>query len=148
MLRQLFLPCICLTALGLICSPLSQALSKGNLIIAIEGIAPEGEICLSLFASSRGFPGERSQALQADCIDVSDPMITFTDLTPGSYAVAVFQDENGDRTLNRNGLGMPIERFGFSQNPQIIAGPPRFGEAAIVVVGPATSIQIQLQSLF
>jgi uncharacterized protein (DUF2141 family) len=148
MLRQLFLPFICLTALGLIYSPFSQALSKGNLIIAVEGVAPEGEICLSLFASSRGFPGERSQALQANCIAASDPVVTFTDLTPGSYAVAVFQDENGDRTLNRNGLGMPTERFGFSQNPQIIAGPPRFGEAAIVVAGAETSIQIRLQSLF
>lgn len=69
---------------------------------------------------------------------------TFDNLKAGSYAVAVLHDKKGDRQLKRNFLGIPTDGFGFSGNPAIVTGPPKFGDSAFVVAGPSTNIQIQL----
>lgn len=50
---------------------------------------------------------------------------------PDPFAVAAYHDSNGDGTLNRNTLGIPIERYGFSNNARGVVGPPTFQEAAV-----------------
>ncbi|GAA6620321.1 hypothetical protein NUACC26_061370 [Scytonema sp. NUACC26] len=72
--------------------------------------------------------------------------VTFKNLQPGSYAVAVLHDTNSDKKANRNGLGIPLEGFGFSENPVIRTGPPKFNDA-VLVAGSTTNIQIQLNYL-
>lgn len=122
----------------------------GELTIEIEGLrALRGQVCLSLFSSSRGFPGEQTQATQSQCVKVGQNPVsaTFRNLRSGSYAVAVIHDVNSDGTLNRNGLGVPTEGFGFSRNPKIRVGPPKFGDSVILVAGASTRVQIQLRYL-
>jgi len=46
---------------------------------------------------------------------------------PGSYALSVMHDENGNRRLDKV-LGIPKEGFGFSRNPSMGFGPPAFAE--------------------
>ncbi|WP_340094608.1 DUF2141 domain-containing protein [Nostoc punctiforme] len=126
----------------------TQAFSNSNLLITIQGLKNQrGQVCLSLFANGRGFPSRETNAVQARCVKVtSTPLIVkFENLKPGSYAVAAFHDINGDGKLHLNALGIPTEEFGFSQNPQIVAGPPKFQDSAVFVVGSETDIQIQLQ---
>jgi uncharacterized protein (DUF2141 family) len=66
-------------------------------------------------------------------------------LKAGSYALVVMHDENNDKAFNRNDLGMPLEGFGFSQNPEISDRAPKFSETAFFVAGSATDIKIKLQ---
>jgi uncharacterized protein (DUF2141 family) len=42
--------------------------------------------------------------------------VVFTNLTPGTYAVIVFHDENDNGKLDKTALGMPIEAFAISNN--------------------------------
>jgi uncharacterized protein (DUF2141 family) len=56
------------------------------------------------------------------------PRIRFDDLAPGTYALAAIHDENGNARLDTL-FGMPREGFGFSRNPPIGFGPPRFARA-------------------
>ena len=43
----------------------------------------------------------------------------------GSYAIAIYHDEDSSGTINRGGLfGIPSEAVGFSNNPTILFGPP------------------------
>ena len=51
-------------------------------------------------------------------------LLQFEELVPGSYALAVFQDLNGNGILDKNGLNLPTEPFGFSNNPRLLFGPP------------------------
>ena len=44
----------------------------------------------------------------------------------GVYAIAVYHDEDGNRRINRSGLGMPQEGFGFSNNPRTLFSVPSF----------------------
>ena len=53
--------------------------------------------------------------------------IIFEDVPPGNYAISAFFDTNGNGVLDAQGLfQMPAEPFGFSQNPKLFFGPPKF----------------------
>ncbi|MEH2241535.1 DUF2141 domain-containing protein [Nostoc sp.] len=126
----------------------AKANFNGKLTVEIDGLKnKEGQVCASIFTSSEGFPSDRDRGLQKQCSKITNtPLtITFENLKAGSYAVAIFHDQNNDGTLNSNGLGIPSEGFGFSCNPEIRTRAPKFSEAAFVVAGPNTYIQIQLK---
>jgi uncharacterized protein (DUF2141 family) len=128
--------------------PATAQLRKSTLTVEVDGIKnKKGLLCLRLFSKSQNFPGGAGAASTKDCMAITDQTIKipFRNLTPGSYAVAVFHDENGDRTLNRNGAGMPTEGFGFSNNPIIRQKAPSFGQAIVLVAGPNTGIKIQMK---
>ncbi|MEH1797270.1 MAG: DUF2141 domain-containing protein [Nostoc sp.] len=126
----------------------AKANFNGKLTVEIDGLKnKQGQVCASIFASSEGFPSDRNRGLQKQCIKINNtPLpITFENLKAGSYAVAVFHDQNNDRILNTNVFGIPKEGFGFSRNPEIRTGAPKFSEAAFLVAGPETNIQIRLK---
>jgi uncharacterized protein (DUF2141 family) len=54
--------------------------------------------------------------------------LRFTDLPTGGYAIALIHDENGNGKLDTL-FGIPKEGFGFSRNPVIRFGAPRFSAA-------------------
>lgn len=121
---------------------------QNRLTINVQGLkAAKGRVCYSLFSSSAGFPMSANQAIRAECIaaNSNSSAIAFGNLTPGTYAVAVFHDMNNDGQLNKNTFGIPMEGFGFSQNPGIVSGPPKFRDAAIFVAGSGNAININLK---
>ncbi len=122
---------------------------NSNLTVEIDGVSDrQGQICFSLFKSSRGFPDSGNDAVDKRCVKITEtpPKITFNDLPPNTYAVAVFWDNNSDGELNRNFLGVPTEKFGFSSNPIVRTGPPKFSDSAILITGKNQVISIKLQS--
>ncbi|MCM1982009.1 DUF2141 domain-containing protein [Lyngbya confervoides] len=132
-------------------APMQAAYGGSNrLTVQVQGLkASQGRMCYSLFSSSQGFPNHAESAIRATCLPVNtnNSAIAFGNLNPGTYAVAVFHDRNGDGQLNKNQFGIPTEGFGFSQNPVIVSGPPSFRDAAFLVAGPRNAIQIQLKHL-
>lgn len=129
----------------------AKAVSSSTLSVTISGLKNQrGQVCLSLFASQRGFPGNSKQAVQARCVKAEDTPVAvqFSNLKTGNYAVAVFHDANNDGKLNRNFLGIPTEGFGFSQNPRVLTSAPQFEDAAVLVAGSETNIDIKLQYFF
>ena len=128
--------------------PAQGQLQPTQLAVTISGLdEPQGQVCLNLFDSGSGFPGDREQAVATQCL-VPSPELSvvavFEDLAPGSYAVSVFHDANDDSEFNRNFVGMPTEGFGFSRNPDARTGAPEFGEAMVLVAGGETAIEIEL----
>ncbi|BAY62011.1 hypothetical protein NIES22_20780 [Calothrix brevissima NIES-22] len=126
----------------------AKANFKGNLTVEIDGFKnKQGQVCASVFANSQGFPNNRDRVIQSQCTKITDASVklTFENLPAGSYAVAVMHDKNEDSKLNRNSLGIPTEGFGFSKNPEIRTSAPKFSEAAILLAGPNTNIQVHLK---
>lgn len=64
---------------------------------------------------------------------------------PGTYAIAVYHDENANRRLDRSGLGMPREGFGFTNNPSTLGGIPAFRSVLFTVPRANVSTQINLR---
>lgn len=63
----------------------------------------------------------------------------------GVYAVAVVHDEDGNGELNTNFLGMPRERYGFSNDVRGTFGPPSFGDASLAVDQPSVRITVPVR---
>ena len=68
----------------------------------------------------------------------------FQNLPEGSYGVTVIHDENKNGQLDFNAMGMPVEGYGHSNNPEKKPGPPNFDETKFQVAAPGPSIEIKL----
>lgn len=93
------------------------------------------------FPDCRGDPGAVRSTVPANA-----GTIRFAQLPAGRYAVTLFHDENGNHKLDML-MGMPREGFGFSGNPKIRFGAPRFGQVTIAVPPGQTVQTIRMQYL-
>ena len=64
---------------------------------------------------------------------------------PGVYAIAVYHDEDASRKLNRSGLGLPAEGYGFSNNPATLAGLPAFRSVRLNVPKAGLTTHIKMK---
>ena len=64
---------------------------------------------------------------------------------PGTYAVAVYQDLDGNRKLKKQWNQLPLEPFGLSNNPEQRFGFPRFRDSAFTTGRLGADIAIDLK---
>jgi len=106
-----------------------------------------GELAYLVFASPSGFPGDRDKALRHGFLPIpsnAQHLRIDTDLPPGIYAVAVYEDLNGNHNLDHNFIGIPREPVGASNNPSARFGPPHFDECSFYLGDTAQTITITL----
>ena len=70
--------------------------------------------------------------------------LQFKDLPPGNYAVQVMHDENENGQLDTNFLGIPVEGYGFSNNPNVMRK-AHYDEARFDVGAEPASVTIRLR---
>ncbi|OQX59131.1 MAG: hypothetical protein B5M52_04095 [Helicobacteraceae bacterium 4484_230] len=126
---------------------LSGALAYGwSLNITVSGVQvdPGSNIGIGLFRPDDPYPtiGKeyRGVYLLADSPEVT---CSFKNIEDGIYAVSVYHDKNGNRLLDENFFGIPLEGYGFSNNARGIFSAPSFEEASLTVDGD-TSITVNL----
>jgi uncharacterized protein (DUF2141 family) len=68
----------------------------------------------------------------------------FEILPQGVYSVFVFHDENMNGKMDFNEMGIPVEGYGASNNPEKRMGPPDPDEAKFTVNQPKAAIEIKL----
>jgi uncharacterized protein (DUF2141 family) len=59
--------------------------------------------------------------------------VTVGGVPPGAYAVQAFHDENDNRELDRNLLGLPREGMAISRDAPMQWGPPHFRDAVVEI---------------
>ena len=108
----------------------------GSIEVRINGIENnDGIILIGLYDKSDKFPDfDESFAGAAPKANKMGTSYTFTEIPSGTYALAVWHDEDEDKTLDKNILGIPRENYGFSNNASGTFGPPDFEDAAFKVV--------------
>ena len=118
----------------------------GSLEIDVAGMrSARGLIRICLTADPKNFPGcvDDKHAVTRS-VPASQRIIRFDDLPPGNYAAALIHDENSNAKLDTL-LGIPREGFGFSRNPPIGFGPPRFTAAQFALGGVAETQQVTMR---
>lgn len=86
-----------------------------------------GSIRIAIWDQATGFPGDYTTSLeQVSIAATKNATYTFENVKAARYAIAIFHDSNNDEDLNTNRLGIPKEGFGFSNNPRILFGAPKF----------------------
>lgn len=104
-----------------------------------------GDLAYLVFNSPSGFPGKRHKAIRHGFLPIprgARQMLIRVDLPPGTYAVSVYEDLNGNHKLDHNFLGIPREPVGASNNPHARMGPPRFKECSFHVGASPKNISI------
>ena len=57
--------------------------------------------------------------------------IKFNNVKYGTYSVNIFHDENSNKDIDKNFIGIPKEGYGFSNNPNFL-GPPSFEKTKFI----------------
>jgi uncharacterized protein (DUF2141 family) len=137
------------TLLTLSCAKILHAEATTALTVVVNGITHKtGEICFRIYNSEKGFPMSSSSEVKSGCTKITGSSVqtVFSGLKPGTYAVAVVDDQNGDRKLNKDFFGIPKEGFGISRNPivSIQTGTPTFQKASFKIT-KNTTINIDMK---
>jgi uncharacterized protein (DUF2141 family) len=105
-----------------------------------------GQIGCGLWSSERGFPKDRSIALQTKwCSIVSkESLCSFDPIPAGTYAVACFHDENNNGILDTGLFGIPSEGVVASNHAKGFMGPPSFKDAKFWLPGRAAELRLKM----
>lgn len=82
---------------------------------------------------------------EVDVSNVTEISVPFEDIPDGKYGISIFLDENNNGKLDLNFLGIPKEKYGFSNNVLPATRAANFEEAAFEVEGKSRSIPIRLK---
>ena len=115
----------------------------GQLEVSVTNLrSQKGVVRLCLTRNPTHFPRcqEDPAALSLSAPAAQATTLRFASVPAGDYAIAAFHDENGNSKLDTFAK-IPREGFGFSRNPPIRFGPPRFGEARFTMgAGPMRQV--------
>jgi uncharacterized protein (DUF2141 family) len=107
-----------------------------------------GVIQLCLTSDPKNFPACVDDARAVTrTVPATTREVRFDALPVGDYAVAVIHDENGNAKLDTL-MGIPREGFGFSRNPAIGFGAPKFAAARFTLDKNGTEQDIRMRYLF
>ena len=100
-----------------------------NLTINIAGLSSDkGSLLVGVYNTKESF---LKKPFESDIIKIINKksIITFKNIPKGAYAVSFIHDENDNKKLDTNFIGIPKEDFGCSNNAQGIMGPPKYEDA-------------------
>lgn len=113
--------------------------------VVVENVrSTEGRILVEVLASPEAFAGD-APALERLDLAAQAPATRFTlDLPPGTYALRILHDLDGDYAMSTNLVGMPAEPWAFSNNAAGRFGPPGWEAARFEVGAEPVSQTLQL----
>lgn len=120
--------------------------ASGSVELDVTGLrSTKGLIRICLTADPGNFPAciDDKRAITRS-VPAAERTIHIDGLVPGTYAAALIHDENSNAKLDTF-AGIPREGFGFSRNPRITFGPPRFSAAEFAVTGVAQKQQVTMR---
>jgi|SRR2546423_8945403 len=137
MLKLIFVP----AAVMLFAAGSSQADSDATLTVMVQKVSSHGGD-LRLAVYDRGHwddddaPPIKDEVVPADAPETT---VTFQGLKPGIYGLKMFQDFNRNGKFDFTWLGLPAEKYGFSNDARAMFGEPSFDSAKFnLLPGPNT----------
>lgn len=116
--------------------------------VSVEGLrSGKGLVAITLYADDSSRFLAKKGSIEVNRVAAKAGITTACIFVPrpGVYALAVYHDEDGSRKLNRSGLGIPTEGYGFSNNPGTLAGLPRFTSVRLNVPKPNLTARIEMK---
>jgi len=109
------------------------ALAADLSLSVADGPAADATLYVALYSDAAGYADSKPVASQTTPMREGKARLVFPGLAPGRYALRAFADENGNGKLDTNLMGMPTERYGFSNDAKGNRAAPDFEAAAIRV---------------
>lgn len=124
--------------------------TKGSLIVSLSNITQTGKMNVAIYREGGEFPDDKF-IVKTQTGECKSGVCTFTfqDIPFGEYAIAIYQDENGNGKLDTGAFGVPTEPFAFSNNFKPRWGGPTFEKCSFKFETDKQSISItMINSLF
>ncbi|MCF8247378.1 MAG: DUF2141 domain-containing protein [Saprospiraceae bacterium] len=136
-----------LITIGVLAFSPVQNNSVGKLTLRFEGIEKVGgTVRLALYSRPSEFMVEEKAILYNFKADKKGKLeATIENLPVGSYAFAVFFDENNNKKLDKNLVGVPMEPYGFSKEPPSKWRLPNWEEVKFEVSASTISLDVSLK---
>ncbi len=123
---------------------------KGSLKISLSNIKKAGKIKIAVYRKGEDFPDDKlivksqeGEGTNGEC------EFQFESIPFGSYAVAIYQDVNGNGKLDKGMFGIPSEPFAFSNNFRPKFGGPSFDKCKFDLTKDNLALNIEMiNSLF
>lgn len=139
-----------ITTLFLCLSVVAMAQKKKKTIqvdIKIENVTSDkGYWMLAVYDENSDFLSMKPFDAKRQKVGENNNVVSLN-IPKGNYAIAVFQDLNDSKDLERNAQGMPTEPYSFTgENIFPLRGAPTFEACKVKVSKKSKSFQILLQS--
>lgn len=121
---------------------------NAKIVITITGFkSDKGKVMLVLHNDPKAFPSKDHLAYKGATGVIKNHIATIVleNIPYGTYAVAVFHDENDNNKMDFNLIGYPTEKYGFSNNAKVVFAPPKWEEAKFSVQAVTVTENIALQ---
>ena len=123
-------------------APLAHA---GELTVKITDIrASKGTLLVAVVNTEAGWDNKEKPVAQEKRAATGKELELKFNLPAGSYAVQIHHDENDNGKMDSNFMGIPVEGYGFSNNPQVMRK-AYFSEAKFDVHDAPTAVTIRLR---
>lgn len=119
-----------------------------NLQISIHELqSNNGHIKIDLYTNTESFDDESPLLSYYFNKEIDEKGIFHCNLLlpPGTYALAVIDDKNKDKKINRNIIGYPLEGYGFSSMESIPLRKPNFDEIKFKIFKNEEKIRIKIR---
>jgi len=125
---------------------LPAASQPARLDLNVDGLRSDrGVVRICVTSHADHFPNCHSDpGARRVNVPAGQPIPVIDGLPSGDYAIALFHDENGNRQLDRM-AGIPKEGVGFSNNPRLMFGPPRFAEARFALTNEPVGERVRIK---
>jgi len=131
-------------------APAASAAGTASIALSISNLrSTKGDVLVCLSTNPKYFPDCRKDA-KARKIQVAASKagsVKIDGVKPGTYAIALIHDENTNGKMDL-ALFMPKEGFGFSRNPKIGMGPPKFKSAQFTMGNENVSHAVKMKYIF
>ena len=115
------------------------------LTVTVTNVATEdGQVRIAVYDEETWLDTERRVAREFVAPLSATVSATF-ELPPGTYAVAVLHDVNGNGRMDYGFMRMPKEPYGFSNGVVPRFGPPKFDDSAFAIADDDVDITIELR---
>jgi uncharacterized protein (DUF2141 family) len=114
--------------------------------LKVSNVKSTAILRIAFYKRENKFPDEGKFAFAKEVKPTKTGEITLSwaDIPAGEYALAIYQDSNGNKKLDTNLVGYPKEPFGFSQNIKPKFSAPAYEECKIAFNANITTFSIKL----
>lgn len=128
-----------------------QVVFAEDLVVKLDGLRnTKGNVIVCVWNQAGAFPdcenGKPVARQSVTAAVASRETMTFRNITPGTIAISVFHDENGNNKFDTNFVRMPLEGVGMSNNPKMGFGPPKYKNSTFVPK-PGAVVRIKMSYL-
>lgn len=114
----------------------------------IEIKSDKGKLFVALYNTKDSF---LEKPFKTAIVEIKDlkAVAVFKDIPVGEYAISAFHDENDNKKMDTNFLGIPKEHIGTSNDAKGFMGPPKYKDAKFTLTKNTNkTLTITIDSVF